>query len=450
MDALVTAGAWLAAAALCWQAALGGGLPREVTASSVASYAGGGSRVRVLVFEGARRVSARPSGPAELVDGETGEKLGLMGAGALLTFRPQGGRVRVASGRFRASAAELLLRPRTRAQTTVSAEGRRGRFFGALSFRAAGGRLRVVESADLEDYVAGVVDAELPDSFPLEAMKAQAVAARTYALFHLGDHARQGADLCSRVHCQVYRGAPGADSQAWRAARETAGQVLVWNGLLVDAMYHSACGGHTAPAWEVRRDKILPYLRGVSDRAPGAEGAPYCAAGLGLGWTKRLSWREADRLVFSNLGTVLGRPGLKPGRLKALRVAARGRDGRVIWLEVVTARARYRVRGDGIRWLFGTGLAGPRGLRSTDFRLTVQRDAAGRPRGVVFTGKGYGHGIGLCQWGARGRALAGQTAAEILRAYYPGTDVVDLRRLRSPQQVNDDGRAFAICAQTHP
>ena len=314
---------------------------------------------------------------------------------------------------------------------TVSSRGgrgSRGRYPGDLEIAAVEDGLRAVEHVGLEDYVAGVVDAELPASFPLEAMKAQAIAARTYALFHLGDHSRQGADLCGEVHCQVYRGRAPEASRASAAARETAGQVLTWNGMLVDAMYHSACGGRTAAAWEVRQGKLLPYLRGALD-ASGLDPArrPYCGIGHRVTWERRISWREAERLVGSNLGTVLGAPGLAPGALKSLQVSERGEGGRVEWLEVRASRGGYRVRGDAIRWLFGNGRAGPSGLRSSDFELSVEKDRRGRPRAAVFKGRGHGHGIGLCQWGAKGRAASGQTAGEIISAYYPGAEVVDLR-----------------------
>jgi len=280
-----------------------------------------------------------------------------------------------------------------------------------------------IELIPLESYVAGVVAAEMPRSFPLEAVKAQAIAARTYALFHLGDHEAQGADLCGEVHCQAFRGVPPEGTRAWRAAQETAGQVLAYNGLLIDAQYSAACSGHTVAAWETRQGKLLPYLCGAED---GAAGGAYCAAGHEVGWRKRFSYAEAQRLVVRNLKTVLGDPSIVPGRLLSLRVSARS-GNRVRWFEVKTTMGTYRVMGDAVRWLFGNGTPGPSGLRSTRFDLKVTRDRRGRPRSFAFIGAGHGHGIGMCQWGARGRALAGQTAEEMLEAYYPGARVVELR-----------------------
>ncbi len=281
----------------------------------------------------------------------------------------------------------------------------------------------VVEQIPLESYVAGVVAAETPRSFPLEAMKAQAIAARTYALFHLGDHEAQCADLCGEVHCQAFHGVPSPDSPASRAAQETAGQILVYNGALLDAQYSAACGGHTVAAWQTRQGKLLPYLGGADDRD--ADGA-YCAHGHTVAWTKRFTLAEAQRLVARNLKTVLGDQSIAPGKLLSLRIAERA-GNRVRWFEVKTTTGTYRVMGDAVRWLFGTGCPGPSGLRSTRFDLKVRTDRRGRPRAFVFTGAGHGHGIGMCQWGARGRALAGQTAEGILGAYYPGATICDLR-----------------------
>jgi stage II sporulation protein D len=281
----------------------------------------------------------------------------------------------------------------------------------------------VVKEISLEDYVAGVVAAETPSSFPLEAMKAQAIAARTYTLFHLGDHTSEGADLCSEVHCQAFHGLPAEDSRAYRAVRETAGQVLVYGGLLLDAQYSAACSGHTVAAWDTRQGKLLPYLCGADDR--GEDGA-YCAQGHDVMWSKRFSYAEAQRLVSRNLKTVLGDQTLVPGKLLSLRIAERA-GNRVHWFEVKTTTGTYRLLGDAVRWLFGTGLPGPSGLRSTRFDLKVLTDRKGYPRAFLFTGAGHGHGIGMCQWGARGRALAGQTALEILETYYPGAEVWNLR-----------------------
>jgi stage II sporulation protein D len=440
----VTGTPWACAALLVWHLSSGGALPKEVRPAEVRSCVTRGQPVRILIFAGSTSISVRPQAAADLEDGETHLPLAAIAAGALVTLRPSGGKVAARGRGVQVSVARLIIRSRTaNAGAVVSGAGgwgTRGLYSGPLEVVARGGRLRVIEHAPLETYVAGVVAAETPSWFPLEALKAQAIAARTYALFHLGDHAQDEADLCSRVHCQVYDGQPSRGAPAAEAARQTAGQVLTWNGVLVDALYHSACGGATARAWQVRQGKLLPYLRGGDDTYLLASArVPYCAREHDLQWTRRLSWASAQRLVKANLGAVLGRRDLSPGRLTSLAVTRTPAGHRAAWLELVTSTGTYRVRGDAIRWLFGRGYAGGDGLRSTAFQLTVERDRRGVARAVLFHGVGHGHGIGLCQWGARGRAAAGQSASEILAAYYPGAVILDLARPSSPG--DDKGNA---------
>jgi len=427
----VTGSAYACAALLCWQLGVGGALPKEVWARDVRAYATGERPVRVLVVQHATAVTVRSQSAAAVEDLDTGRRLGTVAAGASLAVRPSGGRVSLHGGGLKATGERLVLRATSGAAGfAVSPRGgRRVTYAGALEFRSSGRGLDVVEQANLEDYVAGVVYAEMPRTFPREAMRAQAIAARTYALFHLGDHAADGADLCGRVHCQAYGGTPPRDSGAAEAARATAGRVLTWNGLLVDARYHSACGGETACAWEAFSGKLLPYLTGSDDRmwSPGG-GEPYCAYDHDVTWSRDFSRDQAAALVARNLGTVLGDPALSVGRLESLRAAGRTAGGRTRWLQIDTSRGSYRVRGDSIRWLFGRGYAGLQGLPSTAFDLVEARDGTGLVHSYAFEGRGRGHGVGLCQWGARGRALTGQTAAEILAAYYPRATLVDLSR----------------------
>jgi len=426
----VSAASWTCAALLCWHLHFAGALPQEVRLDDVRAHANH-PQLRILIFDQAAALYVRSTGPLAVEDHDTGSRLGVTVPRATITLRASTNGITARGPGLRASARRLWLRPLAPESAAILSSyggwGQRGSYPGMLDISVTRDGLRVVEHVDLETYVAGVIAAEMPSSFPLEAMKVQAIAARTYALYHLGAHAEADVDLCARVHCQAYAGQPPADSRAAQAARQTAGQVLSWNGLLADAPYHSACGGATAPAWRVRQGQLLPYLCGSPD-APlsSPPGLPYCSTDHDLAWTKHFSLQEARCLVSSNLGRVLGDSGLSPGQLDSLQVMDSAPNGRAAWLEVHTTKGTFRVRGDAIRWLFGTGQPGPIGLRSTAFQLTVERDSRGRPNGFLFQGVGHGHGIGLCQWGARGRALAGQTAEEILSAYYPGARVIAL------------------------
>lgn len=136
---------------------------------------------------------------------------------------------------------------------------------GELHFRPGAAGVTVINVVNLEEYLRGVVPAEMgPRSFPdLEALKAQAVAARTYAVAHLGDHAAEGYDLCDSQSCQVYEGTGAEHPLTDRAVRETAGEILMFEGRPVDAMYQSTCAGHTEDAAALFPDRAQPYLRGV-------------------------------------------------------------------------------------------------------------------------------------------------------------------------------------------
>ncbi len=428
----MTASPFAVAALTCIHLSSVGALPREVHTDAVSPYLHGRREVRVLIADGVSRVYARPRATAYVEDGQSGARLGVVQRGALLSVARRGTSVHISGPGVRATREQIRIAPAGQdtgvTVSTTGGWGRRGVYPGSLLLTATERGLRVVESVDLETYIAGVIASEMPSHFPVEAAKAQAIAARTYSLQHLGGHAGAEADLCGRVHCQAYGGAPAPDSRASMAAKSTAGEVLVWDSVLVDAMYHSACGGTTATAWEVRQGKLLPYLRTVQDSSHASPASAYCGQEHDVHWTKRYSLAEADRLVQRNLQLLLGRPGLKPGRLRTLEAAIGPAGDRVQWLKVHTDTGVYEIRGDAIRWLFGDGRPGPRGLRSTAFDMRVETTAAGRPASFSFSGRGHGHGLGLCQWGARGRALSGQSAYEILAAYYPGTRVVDLSR----------------------
>lgn len=428
----MTASALAVAGLTCLHLSAVGALPREVHVEAVRPYLDGRRDVRILIAEGASGVSVRPLGTVYVVDDQSGARLGVVRKGSLLSASRRGPKVRISGSGLYISRERIRISPAGPdlgvRMSTRGGWGRRGSYPGSLLLTSTERGLRVVEQVDLETYIAGVVASEMPSHFPPEAAKAQAIAARTYALYHLGGHAAGEADLCARVHCQAYGGAAAADSRASTAAKATAGQVLVWEAVLVDAMYHSACGGATATAWEVRQGKLLPYLRTVNDSSHLGPSSAYCAQDHTIDWTRRYSLAEADQLARRNLGLLLGWRDLKPGRLRALEVVRGTDSGRVQWLKVTTGTGTYEVRGDAIRWLFGDGRPGPNGLRSTVFEMRAGTTAGGGPVSFAFSGRGHGHGIGLCQWGARGRALSGQTAYEILAAYYPGTRVVDLSR----------------------
>jgi SpoIID/LytB domain protein len=269
----------------------------------------------------------------------------------------------------------------------------------------------------------------MPASSPLEALKAQAVTARSNVLAQLGTrHLTDPFMLCAEVHCQAYRGEGARTARTDEAVEATRGEALFGRAdrTLVDAVYSAMCGGHgedndevwgNAPSASLRGLPDLPpreaaaWARGLADeprlRAFLAASPPaYCRRPAAARkdryrWERRFEPAELDQ-VLSALGV---------GRVRALAVRARGVSGRARLLEVEGERGRAVVSGElRIRRLL-------RDLPSAMFVVDRDGDA------TVLRGGGWGHGAGMCQWGAVGRAGAGQGYRDILRAYYSGAEV---------------------------
>jgi stage II sporulation protein D len=260
--------------------------------------------------------------------------------------------------------------------------------------RGAGG-LTVVEELPLDDYVAGVVSGELPRSFPLEAQKAQAVAARTYALVKKieAEAGGRGWHLGAGVRSQVYAGA-APNPVARAAAAATRGEVLVFGNEPVEAFFHASCGGQTESGLDaLGRD--LPYLTAV--RCGRCNDAP------GARWHVTLGGADLARAV-----------GL-PGKVSAVRVSERTASGRAARVELAGGGKATTLAAADLRQRLGWSK-----LPSLAFEVTERQGA------FTFEGRGQGHGAGLCQWGAAGLAREGKGYREILEHYYPATQVVKM------------------------
>ena len=253
---------------------------------------------------------------------------------------------------------------------------------------------RKVEDLRLEDYVAGVVAGEMPAAFPPEAHRAQAVAARTYALTRKieAQVSQKPWDIGAGVLAQVYRGR--RSEPALVAADATLGEVLVLGMEPAEAYFHAICGGRTETGLAaLGRD--LPYLLSVEcgfcDDAPGAR------------WRRDFSAAE------------LGRLGGLPGAVEAFRVVSRTQSGRVERVELSRGGRAAGLTGADLRQRLGFSR-----LPSLGFEV----EEAGRV--FALQGRGLGHGAGMCQHGAAGMARAGRTYREVLSHYYPGTDLVKM------------------------
>ena len=300
---------------------------------------------------------------------------------------------------------------------TIGFNGRRWR--GELLVSATDEGLVVVNRVRMDDYLRGVVPLEIGTSAAGDAaaVEAQAVTARSYAVTRLGEE-RRAYDLTATTQDQVYGGANAETAVGNRSVDATHGLVLLFNGVVVNAPYHANCGGYTAGPQDSWSAAAEPYLQRVSDQIPGTNRF-YCDQAPRFRWTRVIGGDELRQLVGRYVQNLPGGAG-GVGAVTNVAVTSVTPGGRVGTLAVDTDRGRWSLRGNQIR----SALRAPGGelLYSTYFSVDV---ASGRHGVETLTlrGGGNGHGVGMCQSGAIGRARAGQDFRTILRTYYPGTTV---------------------------
>ena len=346
-----------------------------------------------------------------VAQGGVGDRVSLAASGTSITLTDVDGATHV-------FAPPLSLSTR-QDDATVAVNGRRYR--GDLSVVLGDSGLRVVNRLDVEAYLRGVVPRELGVRGPSDraALEAQAVAARSYAVTRLGNPSRVY-DVTATTSDQVYGGADAENALADAAVAATAGLVLTFEGRVVSAPYHSTCGGSTAAPDEVWQSRNEPYLQRVSDQIPGTDRF-YCDVAPRFRWER--SWR-ADSLtsiVERYVRAYASVPAGPIGSVRSVAIDGRTPSGRVAALSIETDRVRARLRGNDIRYVLRS--AGGELLNSTYFSLEMVSSPDGRLSRLTIRGLGYGHGVGMCQWGAIGRARAGQDFRTILRTYFPGTTV---------------------------
>jgi stage II sporulation protein D len=281
------------------------------------------------------------------------------------------------------------------------------------------GRLLVVNQVPMDEYLKGVVPLEIGTRAMADfsAAEAQAVAARSYAYMHLSGPGRPY-DMLATVADQVYGGVDAETLLGNQAVDNTAGLVLMYEGRVVNAPYHGNCGGFTAEPGDSWRSGPEPYLKRVSDQIPGTDRF-YCESGPRFRWTRRYTGEELRQSIVRYLRTVPQAPD-SVGSVRGLTVTEVTPTGRVAALTVDTDRGRWTMRGNEIRAALRT-VSGEM-LYSTYFSVDAV-GGGGAVQSVELRGGGNGHGIGMCQSGAIGRARAGQDVRTILTTYYPGTTI---------------------------
>ncbi|MDR7556624.1 MAG: SpoIID/LytB domain-containing protein [Armatimonadota bacterium] len=374
-------GVWMCLALVV--AASAGGLAEGPAAAQPAS----GTVVRVGLLPAVDAATIGAEGPFDIVELPTGRR-----------ETAEGGRVQtraVAQGIDLGGvvyAAPVRLVPRS---GFLQVNGRPYR--GVLELRRAlQGGLAVINEVDLEEYLYGVVRSEMDPRWPPAALRAQAIAARSLALYWAGRFAAEGYDVRATTDSQVYGGVAAEDPRTTAAVDATRGLVMLYEGRPVFAAYHSDSGGATESS-EYVWGTAQPYLRGVPD--------PYAQESPTSRWTVR-----AD---LGALEARLQRAGKTVAGLQRIEVAATSPSGRALLVRLHAATGATDVRGVDFRALLGVGV-----LRSTLFTVQPAGDGV-----VEFSGRGAGHGVGMSQWGARGQALQGRDYPDILRYYYTGVTI---------------------------
>ncbi len=315
-----------------------------------------------------------------------------------LKVRASGSTLMIGTHRFKGDV--LVMPDRPKDSLTVNGQ----RYRGVLLFHPLGrGRYDVVEYLQIAEYLFGVLPKEVHPSWPIEALKAQAVVSRSYAMANKRVRMRERFDVSSTVMDQVYGGQDVESSETNRAVLETEGRILVDpTGRPVRAFFHAACGGRTERpenVWNIDSQEAIYDV--TLDHT-------YCAAYPRHQWDLTLS--------YSALRERLRRAGVRVQSIRSVDILQQSPSGRAQTVLLKTSKGEIHLAGNRFRLAVG-----PEALRST---LITELKAD--KKSVTFEGLGWGHGVGLCQWGARGRALEGHKYKEILKVYYPQAKVVAL------------------------
>ncbi len=261
--------------------------------------------------------------------------------------------------------------------------------------RKSNNKLLVVNHIDLEDYIKGILYHEASHYWPMEALKAQAIVSRTYAVYQMQENTSKDFDVTNDIYSQVYGGQVSERYRTSIAVDETAGMVIFYKGKIIPAYFHATCGGHTENAAILWGIDLVP-LRGVV--------CPFCKESPHYSWHYDLSLKE--------IAEKLSAAGFKVKNIKSIAIENKDSSGRITNLIIKSEKQELKISAKDFREIIG-----PNSIRSANFSVRIEGCDA------VFEGIGWGHGVGLCQWGAYFMAKDGRNVEQILKYYYPGIDV---------------------------
>lgn len=348
-------------------------------------------RIRVAISRGSPAIKLKTSSRVYVLEVKSGQKYLLL-ENSHYEIKPGGGGILVGTQQL-SSPVKLL-----------AADGHErirlgGNLYkGDILLRATPeDRLDIIEYLSIEDYLYGVLPVEMSPDWPLEALKAQAVASRTYAMRFINP--AKDYDVTNGVEMQVYNGATNVNSRIIEAVNSTRGEVLKYKSRLIMAFFHANCGGHTASSKAAWGEDVIKPLYGVAD--------PFCKPSGNSRWELFISSSDLLRFIQAQGSTAL--------KVTGFKIRQKDRSGRAASFSASTDAGSVTVKASDLRKRFGN-----RELRSTF--ITRVSPVKG---GYELAGRGWGHGVGLCQDGAKYMAYKGRPYTKILRHYYPGAAILD-------------------------
>lgn len=346
--------------------------------------------IRVQLLEGAKQAKIAASGPCRVVP-STGEPLFPDKLDETLVSVDEASFGLKLGDKSFFGAQEVRFAPSPGSLLKLDGKPYRGELVFKLDAKT---QLKAINHVSAEEYVAGVIGGEMPLKWPDAALKAQSIAARTYAIWHWKNSQQLDHDVTADTRSQVYTGQ--ATERALGLVRATQGRVLTWKYRMFEAYFFAACSGETASADWLFGGPSIPPLSGAK--------CGFCVTSPHAAWERKITRAE--------LAKALAPFGVKGG-IEHLETIPWPRGGYVRDVRVRSQGGEVVVPGPKFRFAFNPP------LKSTSFEVSA--DPAGEV--LVVTGKGWGHGVGLCQWGAKGCAEAGMDEDEILRRYYPGCEI---------------------------
>lgn len=275
------------------------------------------------------------------------------------------------------------------------------KYRGTIKISTKSEKIYIVNKLNIEEYLYGVLPSEIPPSWHDEIVKAQAVVARTFAIRNRYYSKSELYDMDCTVLNQVYKGYDIENTRMNKLIDSTRGQVIIYKNKLIEAYYHSCCGGHTESSEYVWSKKVT-YLKGTRER--------FCIKSPNYHWNFEINSKDMVSRLSSK--------GYKISDIRYIKPKKISPSGRIISLYISDGRSKIDISSYKLRFILGL-----ESLKSTYFNVRKHG------RNIIFKGKGFGHGVGLCQWGAKKMAESRWKYTNILKYYYRGTKIVYFNRM---------------------